>query len=256
MFGKNKIEKAVWDNPRASEAEKKGEVLAVNSIWYTIQGEGPHAGEPAVFIRLAGCNLRCHFCDTEFEKREWMLMEAVVRKVIELASDVTDLVVLTGGEPLRQQITPLCHELAFQGYTTQIETAGTVWPPTPKDGLRSLDAMIRGCDVELVCSPKTGKIHPEVERACRHFKYIVRVGSVSDTDGLPVASTQNPAARLQLYRPNDPAVIIWVQPCDVYDENGHRSGRAYQANMELATSLALRYGYRVSVQLHKLLGVE
>ncbi len=58
MLGKNPILKPVFSS---------GETLDVTEIFSTIQGEGPLAGEPAVFIRLSGCKLACAFCDTNFE---------------------------------------------------------------------------------------------------------------------------------------------------------------------------------------------
>ena len=57
MHGKNKVAKRT-DNPQS---------LQVHEIFHTIQGEGPFSGRPAVFIRLSGCNLRCWFCDTEWD---------------------------------------------------------------------------------------------------------------------------------------------------------------------------------------------
>lgn len=258
MFGKNKIEKATWKDPHSSEEVKEGKILAVNLIWYTIQGEGPYAGEPAVFVRLAGCNLRCWFCDTEFDARTALRVEEVVRQVIEKAKDTTALVILTGGEPLRQQITPLCRELILAGYTVQIETAGTVWPPT-MDSNPSLERMIRNRGVELVCSPKTPKVDPAIEQFCHHYKYVVKVGAVSAFDGLPSVSTQvspDQDVRHDLFRTSDPAATIWVQPCDEYDADGIRNEKAYQANLNLVTSLSIIYGYRASIQLHKILGVD
>src|ERR1035437_6012166 len=121
MFGKNHADAPTWlkGHPEVSSGEK----VIVHSIFYTIQGEGPHAGEPAVFVRLTGCNLRCYFCDTDFEKGDALSIEAVVAAVMASADpQVCKLVVLTGGEPLRQQIIPLCRALTAKGYMTQIET--------------------------------------------------------------------------------------------------------------------------------------
>ena len=79
-----------------------GDVEIVD-IWKTIQGEGPLAGCPSVFIRLAGCNLRCPWCDTDYtsNRKLWRASE-----VVELVRAIrpSGLVVLTGGEPFRQDI--------------------------------------------------------------------------------------------------------------------------------------------------------
>jgi len=60
-------------NPLSKPIESDGLYLEVQDIFSTIQGEGPFAGKPAVFLRLAGCNLRCFFCDTDFESRRTTL---------------------------------------------------------------------------------------------------------------------------------------------------------------------------------------
>ena len=81
------------------QAENK--MLDVHSIFYTIQGEGPFTGCPAVFVRLAGCNLKCPGCDTDYtSNRTPMTAEQILNKILELASPAT-LVVITGGEPFR-----------------------------------------------------------------------------------------------------------------------------------------------------------
>jgi 7-carboxy-7-deazaguanine synthase len=99
MFGKNPIRPIVF-NPKQ---------LAVESIFYTIQGEGPFAGMPSLFIRLAGCNLACHFCDTQFETQadnpqDW---EIVANRILAFPIHQRRLVVVTGGEPMRQNWAPL-----------------------------------------------------------------------------------------------------------------------------------------------------
>ena len=65
MFGHNEIVgQKYFDN-----ADDK---LFVTSIFYTLQGEGPYRGEPAVFVRFAKCNLNCGFCDTFFDDGDWL----------------------------------------------------------------------------------------------------------------------------------------------------------------------------------------
>ena len=57
--------------------------MRIHEIFYSLQGEGYHVGTPAVFIRLAGCNLRCPFCDTDHEQGEEMTEEEIVKRVQE-----------------------------------------------------------------------------------------------------------------------------------------------------------------------------
>ena len=243
MFGKNQTAKIAHD--------QSGDSLEVHSIFYTIQGEGPHAGEPAIFIRLAGCNLKCHFCDTEFERFSTASVEEIVDRVMRANKDsASSLVVLTGGEPMRQQIVPLVEALDEAGYYTQIETAGTCWPP----GLEKI--IVGAC--ELVCSPKTPKVHPKVETMCQHWKYIIRKGEISALDGLPNMSTQVPGSKAELFRPHDCTATIWVQPCaEYYPLNLELiNPEASMENAQECVRIAMLYGYRVSVQVHKILGLE
>ena len=71
----------------------------VNDIFYSLQGEGHNTGRAAVFIRFAGCNLRCSFCDTEFDTYREMTAEEIVASISTYSARFT---VLTGGEPTLQ----------------------------------------------------------------------------------------------------------------------------------------------------------
>jgi 7-carboxy-7-deazaguanine synthase len=102
-----------------------GQVLHVNELFWSLEGEGVRVGEPTFFIRLAGCNLRCRFCDTDFDAFEEMTVEEIVAEV--QRRDIT-WVCLTGGEPLLQNILPLCQTLHEKGYRLHIETNGTIDP--------------------------------------------------------------------------------------------------------------------------------
>ncbi len=76
-------------------------MLQLVEIFYTVQGEGTHAGTPAVFVRLAGCNLSCHFCDTDYAMSSFAQVDEIVARVRDVGGDCPT-VVLTGGEPLAQ----------------------------------------------------------------------------------------------------------------------------------------------------------
>ena len=117
----------------------------VNEIFYTLQGEGCHSGIPAVFIRFSGCNLRCPWCDTDFEEYSEMDAEEIVAAVKELYN-IPDkrrrMVVLTGGEPSLQADESLINSLHAAGFYICIETNGTRPLPTGIDW--------------VTCSPKQG----------------------------------------------------------------------------------------------------
>lgn len=120
----------------------------INEIFYSIQGEGYHAGTPAVFVRFSGCNLQCPFCDTRHETGKEMTGQEIVNKVDRLTNGRTGLIVLTGGEPLLQLDEPLVRMLLACNRpdgALAVETNGTqrtAW----------LDNFPR---VWVTCSPKT-----------------------------------------------------------------------------------------------------
>lgn len=227
--------------------------LAVQESFYTLQGEGPLAGLPAVFLRLAGCNLACTFCDTEFSSGLENRMEVgdLVHHVTAMAgtAPACRLLVLTGGEPLRQNVLPFIAALleADASWVVQIETAGTLW-------VTGLEPLVQSGRVVLVCSPKTAFVHHKVQRLCSHWKYIVRASAGVDEDGLPVGGTQaNSSPSHRLFRPwsvnltfRDPSDTVWLSPCDEQD------AQLNAANTQLVTKSCLRYGHRLTLQLHKL----
>jgi 7-carboxy-7-deazaguanine synthase len=242
VFGKNPVRK---------QDRGDGLELWVQSVFHTIQGEGPFAGTPAIFIRMAGCNLRCFWCDTDFESSEWHpTVEQLVDQVLTASLEVpgSRLIVITGGEPMRQNILPLIRRLLLYEFRVQIETAGTIWV----DGLEDVMSFCPSRDdaLTIVVSPKTGKVHPMVERHAIAWKYIIRNLEYSTVDGLPIFSTQVPGVSQPLARPPAGA-MVFVQPCDEQKEV-----KFTKANTEACVRLAKKFGYKISLQQHKILGVE
>ena len=99
-------------------------MLRIAEIFYSLQGEGFHAGTPAIFVRGAGCNLACEFCDTDFSPRERMEPEEIATRIAEFPAR---FVVLTGGEPTIQAegFRGLVGLLRGRGYFVTMETNGT-----------------------------------------------------------------------------------------------------------------------------------
>ena len=95
-------------------------------IYKSVQGESSHAGRPCIFVRLAGCNLRCSWCDSEytFTGGYKLSEDDVVAEIAKLAP--VKLVEFTGGEPLLQEreLVPLMDRLLAQDYELMIETSG------------------------------------------------------------------------------------------------------------------------------------
>ncbi len=108
-------------------------MLQIAEIFYTIQGEGTWTGTPAVFVRLAGCNLSCDFCDTDYSLKRVMSLADVVAAVRD-ASPTCPMVVLTGGEPFAQaESLALVDALRRDGRRVHIESNGTIAAPLPAD---------------------------------------------------------------------------------------------------------------------------
>jgi 7-carboxy-7-deazaguanine synthase len=107
-------------------------VLPVMEAFYTIQGEGFHQGKAAYFIRLAGCDVGCVWCDVkeswEADKHPSLSVQSIVS---EAAKHPAKIAVVTGGEPLMHDCAPLTDELRSAGFATHIETSGS-YPLTGK----------------------------------------------------------------------------------------------------------------------------
>jgi len=124
-------------------------VLKVNAIFHSIQGESTHAGRPCVFVRLAGCNLRCVYCDTQYAYDEGKSM-SVARILEHVGQFGTKLVEITGGEPLVQEATPrLAQRLLDEGYEVLVETNGSLpidLLPEPVVRIMDLRCPDSGCE--------------------------------------------------------------------------------------------------------------
>lgn len=212
--------------------------IDVVSIWKTIQGEGPFAGRPAVFIRLAGCNLACPMCDTDYTStRNTQSAFSAADTAASLADELhSKLIVITGGEPLRQDLSLLVMRLIVAGFQVQIETNGSLVDSRYVD--------INHPGLFTVVSPKTAmlpSIISEVENLT--YKYVLEAGFVSEIDGLPtrvLGYDRYPARPYKGY-----AGEVYVQPLDSHDGNNDR-------HLDAAVQSCMTYGYRLSIQSHKL----
>lgn len=150
----------------------------VNDIFYSLQGEGRNTGRAAIFIRFAGCNLKCPFCDTDFSQYEEMSDEAILNRI---KSYPSRFVVLTGGEPSLQVDRLLVDLLHSHGYELAMETNGT-------------NPIVDGIDW-ITCSPKGNT----VIKRCNELKCIFEeTTQVPDDHGIS-------------------AEYKYLQPCDVQD---------------------------------------
>ena len=234
-------------------AKGDGSTVDVHSIFPTIQGEGPFSGRRAVFVRLAGCNLQCPLCDTEYtEGRQRMTPQDVVSQVTAQTSKtdfVVNLVVITGGEPLRQPIGPLVTELTKAGLAVQIETNGTLAPP-PGIRFNTGGRGPQACSVYLVCSPKTGKVHPKIWEVACCVKYVLSADSRSVHDWLPLRALGHVANPMLARPPEGWGRPVYLQPAD------HKDPVINQRNMDACVESVKKFGYTLQLQIHKYLGVE
>jgi len=137
------------------------------------EGEGPFAGTPAIFVRLAGCNLQCPGCDTDYTSQRLKMSPIGALSLIETFKGYS-LIVITGGEPFRQNLGPLVSELRHANYQVQIETNGTIYDNNFLYDLAT-----------IVCSPKTASIHKNMHSVIDAYKYVLQAGHISKEDGLP-----------------------------------------------------------------------
>ncbi|MBV2131048.1 7-carboxy-7-deazaguanine synthase QueE [Arsukibacterium indicum] len=218
----------------------------VNEIFETIQGEGSFTGVPAVFIRLQGCPVGCSWCDTKHtwtinpdlqvatdtlmaksaETEQWAALTA--EQLLALFQEnayQAKHVVITGGEPCMYDLNPLCSTLHEAGYQTQIETSGTFEIQVPAKSW-------------VTVSPKINM----------KGGYKVLQGALDRADEIkhPVAMAKHIEQLLALLEDTDISKkLIYLQPI------------SQQAK---ATALAIEYckkhNWRLSVQVHKYLGIE
>lgn len=211
-----------------------GKVLDVQEIFPTIQGEGPFAGMPSVFVRLAGCDLQCPVCDSDYtSKRKLMTIDSIAMEVDRLMPPNSRLVVLTGGEPFRQNIGLLVDLLQYdKGYKVQVETNGTLY-------LEEFPYAF----TTIVCSPKTGSINEKLKRHITALKYVLTHDKIDPADGLP---TNSLGTGVRVQRPwTDFRGEIFVQPLDEQDPEKNK------LHTQAAVESCMKFGYRLCLQTHK-----
>jgi 7-carboxy-7-deazaguanine synthase len=216
--------------------------LDVHSIFPTIQGEGPFVGQPAIFIRLAGCNLQCPLCDTEYtEGRVRLSVPVIFDAIQEHIRLYAPLLVITGGEPLRQRnIVKLVDYLLDRGFKVQIETNGTTFRSLPFDHP----------DFTIVCSPKTGKINALLTEYIGYYKYVLTAGDIDYRDGLPLHALGHPAyKRVARPRANIDRARVYVQPSDTQDPEVNAK------SLQEAIKSCRDFGYTLCLQTHKIINL-
>ena len=196
-------------------------MFKINEIFYSLQGEGFHAGTPAVFVRFSGCNLHCAFCDTQHQAGEILSLQEIVDKVNKYPN--VPLVVLTGGEPSLFIDEAFVAELKQKtGKRIAIETNGTHPLPSNLDW--------------VTLSPKTafegGDAEPCILKRCNELK-VVYLGQ-----------------DLVQYKEIE-AKHRFLQPCFCEDEAQRI------ANMKACVDAVMQNPqWRLSLQIHRVLNIR
>lgn len=165
--------------------------MRVNEIFYSLQGEGAYSGSAAIFIRLAGCNLHCVFCDTQHQSYKEYTKEEIYQEIKDYAARH---IVFTGGEPSLQLNAETIDYFHKHGYFVQVETNGTKKLPYNVDW--------------VTCSPK--------DLFCNNAEIrqekIDEIKVVFDGEHMP-DKYMNLKAKARFY---------CLQPCDTGDEVKNR----------------------------------
>jgi organic radical activating enzyme len=193
--------------------------LKVGEIFYSLQGEGGRQGEASVFIRLTGCNLQCDFCDTDFSFGRTMTLEDILEHISNYPARA---IIWTGGEPTLQLNSDITAFFRDKGYFQAIESNGT--RPFPKH-LDYITVSPKGEDVTCVRN-----LHPDVDEV----RLPVRDGQqLPDINDLPEAR------------------FYFLSP--VFEPLPVMTGRNIAYCVE---EIKRNPGWRLSLQIHKLIGIE
>lgn len=225
--------------------------VELHSMFFTLQGEGPFSGQRAVFIRLAGCNLMCPGCDTEYTStRELIDPETMIERIDQLCNEQEvdwidrPLIVITGGEPFRQRLGPLCQDLADDGFRVQIETNGVF------EACDQVKQLIVMGFVGVVVSPKTSRIHASWAEYAMAFKYVLERKHQNLDDGLPTLALGHKATPHIARPPQGFKGPIFLNPMD------NKDPWINQRNAEAVAKAAMQFGYIAGVQMHKIFNLE
>jgi len=220
--------------------------MVVSEIFFSIQGEGILVGTPSVFVRTAGCNLRCNWCDTPYsswdpEGKE-MAIDTIVAAVRKF--DVRHCV-LTGGEPM---IAPGIHDLAAKlrkaGSHITIETAATVAPEGIACDLASLSPKLSNSTPNERLSDTWRKRHERdryqpgvIDAWLKDYDCQLKFVITSEQDITEIHSLLD-----NLHQPIGPERVLLMPEGVTVEE--------LRARTETVMSLCRRYGYRYGSRLH------
>ncbi|MGH9468601.1 MAG: radical SAM protein [Terriglobales bacterium] len=215
--------------------------LQITEIFYSLQGESSHAGLPSVFLRLTGCNLRCHWCDSEYSFYGGRRME-LDEVLAAVHAYPCRRVEITGGEPLLQApaVAALARALLAEGYCTMLETSGERdLSPVP-------EAVVKVVDVKCPGSGEAGTFREDNLKLLRpwdELKFVVR-------DAADYEFARDFIRRHALGQ-GPPALLL--SPAFRKQAAGERSSAQCELDPAALAAWMLRDGLpaRLSLQIHK-----
>jgi organic radical activating enzyme len=237
----------------------------LSEVFTSIQGEGPDAGTPAVFLRFAGCNLECSYCDTPASRQRSPVFQvrgpggleeianpvasADLIRIVEGTGGPMRLAVLTGGEPLLQPaaVADMGTKLKETGLTVHLETNGTL-PMALREIAGAVDLV--AMDLKLPSSQAgedLSSVHEEFLRSAEPGRAVVKIIIPGDAPDKEVLDGVRLVARINREIP------VFLQP--VFDGSspevdGPRLLRLLREAAGMVTDV------RLSVQMHKVIGVR
>ncbi|MEK9695953.1 MAG: radical SAM protein [Candidatus Poseidoniales archaeon] len=191
-------------------------------IFHSVQGEGHRTGIPHVFIRFGKCNLKCEWCDTDFETYSTMNAIDILSEVMKFTCNN---IIFTGGEPMLNDLWPLHRLLKSRGYSLSIESNGTIEIP---EGLVDW----------ITISPKD-QLYPNAsikQRVGDELKCVYVGQSLSMYDELKQGFDH-----------------LYLQPCYMEHESVEWNGKNFSETEEIVKQHS---GWRLSLQTHKWMGVK
>ena len=229
----------------------------VNEIFYSLQGEGRNAGRAAVFVRFAGCNLRCSFCDTEFDSFIEMTVNDILSEIASVSGDFPagckPLVVLTGGEPTLQVDEAFVDQLHSQGYEVAMESNGTLPAPSNLDWLT-----VSPKSLPLAPSNWRGRMPDELkvvfDENTNPETYLSPLTTPADA---PIPDLWSPTRSLShhlshpLQSEGAGGRLLYLQPCDTGDAK--RNKAIVQACVDYIKE---HPQWRLSLQIHKIIDIK
>lgn len=225
----------------------------VSEVFFSLQGEGVYAGEPQIFVRFHGCNMRCAFCDTPHDTpQEETSLKSVIDKIIALNKDKkAGTVCVTGGEPLLHSsfLKILLSRLSGYGCKVHLDTNGTL-PDKLKEIIDLVDVV--AMDIKLPSSTRDKefwKEHREFLETAKPKMAFVKMVITGETTEADIAKA------VDLIESIDKNMPLILQPVSKVRDFDKTTENAFLLKWQKAALMKLK-DVRIIPQLHKIQGIR